>query len=361
MNKTVNKIFSLQILRGVAALLIVFAHACHDTSKTTNESWLINFYNLQHFGFIGLDLFFIISGFIMILIHGDDFLRPKAAGIFLIKRIIRIVPLYWIFTIFAASLLLVFPELFSKGKMFDFEHLIASLFFFPWYNTNGDIFPVLAVGWTLNVEMYFYVVFALTLLLAKKYFLATISFILIFGVLIFNILNVSFPYFLMIGKPILLEFLIGVYIGYLYRKKIILENPMIWLIISLIVILGTIFIHVNTVYSVIFKGVPSAILIYVLLSLEYKFGCKYCNKYLIILGNASYSIYVTHAFFYKGVIKLFGNIEPDLLILLSVFFSILGGIFIYYAIEKPIYDFMKIKYSNYLKEKIKQSEVNYGS
>ena len=350
-----NKILSIQILRGLAAFLIVFTHACHDT-PITNESLLLNFYSLQYFGYVGIDLFFVISGFIMILIHGNDFLKPKAATVFLTKRIIRIVPLYWLFTIFAASLLFLFPELFSKGKAFEFEHLVASLFFFPWYNSNGDIFPVLGVGWTLNIEMYFYVVFALTLLLPKKYFLVSISFILIFGVLLFNTINVTFPYFLMIGKPILLEFLIGVYIGWLYRNKVMLQNPKIWLIISLLIIFSNIFLHIDETYRVIYKGIPSAILIYSLLSLEYKYGCKYCNKYLIILGNASYSIYITHAFFYKGTIKLFGNIQPDLLIALAVLFSILGGIFIYYVIEKPLYDFMKIKYANYL-----QRKVNYDS
>ncbi|NOQ32166.1 MAG: acyltransferase family protein [Helicobacteraceae bacterium] len=352
-----NKILSIQVLRGIAASLVVFVHACHDTANVATESWFINFYNLPYFGYIGVDLFFIISGFIMILIHGNDFLKPKATSIFLIKRIIRIVPLYWIFTIFAASLLLIFPELFTKGKTFDFEQLIASLFFFPWYNSIGEVVPVLGVGWTLNFEMYFYIVFAFTLLLPKKYFLASISFIFIFGLLLFNILNVDFPYFLMIGKPILLEFLFGVYIGLLYRRKVILKSPKIWLSISLLLIINNIFMHFDVVYRVIYNGIPSAILIYALLSLEYQSECKYCNKYLIILGNASYSIYITHAFFYKGAIrlyeKLFGSVEPDLMILFSVLLSVFGGIFIYYVLEKPIYNFMKIKYSNYLTNKLK--------
>lgn len=348
MTSSVNKIISIQILRGIAALLIVFAHTLHDTSQITNESWLINFYGLPQFGYVGLDLFFVISGFIMILIHGNDFLKPKAARIFIVKRIIRIVPLYWLFTIFAASLLLFLPELFSKGKVFDIEHFLASLLFFPWYNSAGDLFPVLAVGWTLNVEMYFYAVFALTLILSKKYFLFSISFILIFGVLIFNIINVSFTYFLMIGKPILLEFLIGVYIGWLYREKIKIKKPRVWLSVSLFIIFSNVFLDIDEAYRVIYKGIPSAILIYSLLSLESEYGCKYCNKYLIILGNASYSIYITHPFLYKGAIKLFGNLHPDLLILCSILCSIFGGILIYYAIEKPMYNFMKIKYSNYL-------------
>jgi exopolysaccharide production protein ExoZ len=329
----------------------------HDTSKVTSGSWLVNFYSLKYFGYIGIDLFFVISGFIMVYIHGNDFLEPKAARIFLIKRVIRIVPLYWLFTIFAASLLFIFPELFSKGKVFSFGHFLASLFFIPWPNTTGLIFPVLGVGWTLNIEMYFYAIFALTLMLPKKLFLISISLILIFGVLIFNIINVSFPYFLMIGKPILLEFLIGVYIGWVYRKKIKLKNPIIWLSISLFVILSNIFLHVDEVYRVIYKGIPSAILIYSLLSLEYKYGCKYCNRYLIILGGASYSIYITHVFFYKGVIKLFSNnLPPDLLIFFSVLLSILGGLLVYYSIEKPLYNFMKFKYSNYIQKRSSYKE-----
>ena len=159
----------------------------------------------------------------------------------------------------------------------------------------------------------------------------------------------------MIGKPILLNFLIGVYIGWLYIKGVKLRNAKMWLTISLLIIFSNIFLHVDEAYRVLYKGIPSAILIYSLLSLEQKYGCKYCNKYLIILGNASYSIYITHAFFYKGAIKLFDGVQADVLILISVLFSILGGVIVYSTIEKPLYIFMKTKYSNYLTN---QSKAN---
>ncbi len=344
-----HKIESIQILRGLAALLVVFLHACHDVSHKIVNSIILNFYNLSLFGGIGIDIFFIISGFIMIFIHGYDFNKKKAPVIFLLKRLIRIVPLYWIFTLFSAAILLFFPELFTKGKQFDLSHLISSLLFFPWYNSVGEIFPVLPVGWSLNVELYFYFIFSLTLFFPRKYFYISISAIFISVILLVKFFNLTSPFSLMVGNYIVLEFLIGIYLGLLYQKNMMLLNYWFWIFISTLLIFSNIFIMYDSEYRVITTGIPCALLIYAMLSIEKNKKDYSFNRWLFLLGNASYSIYITHIFFYKGTIKviyrLFGEINPDVIILISVLLSILGGFFIYLTIEKPMYLYMNKKYT----------------
>ena len=171
-----NKLLSIQTLRGIAALLVVFLHISFELSSKTNGSIILGFYNLNSFGLLGVDIFFVISGFIIFWIHGNDFQKKNAFQIFFIKRLTRIVPLYWLFTIISALILLLIPELFTKGKEFEFTHFLTSLLFFPWYNSVGEIYPILAVGWTLNIEMYFYFVFALTLFLVNSHHKCTTKF-----------------------------------------------------------------------------------------------------------------------------------------------------------------------------------------
>ncbi len=132
---------SIQVFRAVAATMVVLFHA-------SNGAFAV--------GAAGVDVFFVISGFIMgsIGIH-------ETARSFALRRLVRIVPLYWTVTlsICLASLL---PDMFSSFS-FDAVRLLKSLFFIPYFNEHHQPWPLLVAGWTLNDEMIFYVVFALGL------------------------------------------------------------------------------------------------------------------------------------------------------------------------------------------------------
>ena len=118
-----EKLIAPQIMRGVAAILIVIGHATVLVGSAA-----------------AVELFFIISGFMMMLTSENGLQR------FFTKRIIRIIPLYWIVT--AAFVLFVRPTTFTVS------YFIKSLFFINWNNP-----PILNVGWTLNCEVRFYVFF----------------------------------------------------------------------------------------------------------------------------------------------------------------------------------------------------------
>jgi exopolysaccharide production protein ExoZ len=142
-------ISNLQLLRALAALGVVFYH----TAFTFNGG--------VHTEFQGVAVFFVISGFIMTHITRDD------SGHFFTQRLIRIVPLYWLCT-------LPFLAMWFKGTGrawadASIAHIVESLFFIPYRDVNGDTLPLLGVGWTLNLEMFFYAVFALSLAVSRRW------------------------------------------------------------------------------------------------------------------------------------------------------------------------------------------------
>jgi exopolysaccharide production protein ExoZ len=160
-------ISNLQVLRGLAALAVVFYHTAFVIP------------GLQHTDFQAVCVFFVISGFIMTCI------TRETAKAFLAHRLIRIVPLYWIATIFYVtwtrggfSSVLGDPSMIYRGPGHFFTtneaslifETAQSLLFVPRFDDAGAVvFPVLGVGWTLNLEMYFYVLFSVALLISRRF------------------------------------------------------------------------------------------------------------------------------------------------------------------------------------------------
>jgi exopolysaccharide production protein ExoZ len=146
-----SKIVTIQYLRGLAALLVLASHALLYPLLSQPLVY-------GRLGWLGVILFFVISGFIMVTVTaGGRFEGLK----FLRRRVQRVVPLYWVFTLVAAALALIAPQLF-KTTVFDGQQLLLSLAFVPFYNpASHGIHPLYKLGWTLNYEMFFYVSFAL--------------------------------------------------------------------------------------------------------------------------------------------------------------------------------------------------------
>ena len=117
------------------------------------------------FGPSGVDLFFVISGFIMVFTTTGSAITP---GRFMRRRIVRVVPLYWLLTLLMVMVALAAPGLFKTLRV-SATTLLQSLFFVPHFSQSfpGFVFPLLVPGWTLNLEMFFYVLFAASLWLPE--------------------------------------------------------------------------------------------------------------------------------------------------------------------------------------------------
>ena len=149
----------IQALRAIAALLVVFGHAAHEAEAIAARVGVPAIDPSFLYWGSGVDIFFVISGFIMVHTSAELFGRPGAWRIFLGRRIARIVPLYWLLT----SLLLIgslfVPQLLNV-PIGDWQHILASYLFIPSLRGGSEIRPVMALGWTLNFEMFFYLLFA---------------------------------------------------------------------------------------------------------------------------------------------------------------------------------------------------------
>lgn len=153
-----HKFISIQYLRGLAAILVLASHALLYPLVEHHLGY-------GRLGWLGVILFFVISGFIMVVVTGEGRFVP---GDFLRRRFVRIVPLYWGATLLAAALALLAPQVF-KTTIYDSGQLVLSLLFVPFFNpVSGGIHPLYKLGWTLNYEVFFYVCFALLAFLGAQ-------------------------------------------------------------------------------------------------------------------------------------------------------------------------------------------------
>ncbi|SMQ60954.1 Peptidoglycan/LPS O-acetylase OafA/YrhL, contains acyltransferase and SGNH-hydrolase domains [Devosia lucknowensis] len=155
-----SRINAIQSLRAGAAIMVLASHALLYPYAIADQPLVFG-----RLGWLGVILFFVVSGFIMVAVTGQG--RFGARG-FLQRRILRVVPLYWAFTLAAAALALLVPSLF-RTTVFDGQQLAMSLAFIPFYNpTSHGLHPLYKLGWTLNYEMFFYVVFAMLAVLTAR-------------------------------------------------------------------------------------------------------------------------------------------------------------------------------------------------
>ena len=193
-----NKIDIIEFSRFVAAMLVMCVHI-----------------PVFGFGAFGVDIFFIISGFVMM--HSTE----RTSSNFFKKRLIRILPNYYIFTLGVFILALKFPHLLNNTTA-DLNHLLKSLFFIPFNKNETGHFPILFLGWTLNLEMLFYSIFALSLMINKKYRGFISSYILLTIFLISAYIN-SFP-LKAYNDFIIFEFILGMIIYLIIFKKNYIES-----------------------------------------------------------------------------------------------------------------------------------------
>lgn len=179
-----EKLDSVQVLRALAAVAVV----THHISLFGNGAW-------------GVDLFFVISGFIMY------FVTEKSGRHFFAKRVIRVVPLYWAGTIGIFCVAVLLPG-FLRETHPDLLQLLKSLFFIP-YRNGDNVFPIMFLGWTLNYEMFFYLVFALSMAISHAYRAVICSALLVALALIGWVVDSTSVVFEFYTAPILVEFAFG--------------------------------------------------------------------------------------------------------------------------------------------------------
>ncbi|PKA41472.1 acyltransferase [Rhizobium sullae] len=314
-------LYGIQYLRAFAALAVVVFHAAERSGG--------------HFaiGAAGVDVFFVISGFIMWVISDRKPLTPQR---FLLDRIRRIAPSYWLVTVImiGGALAGLFPNL-----KLDAGHVLGSLSFVPVRSpSSGEIWPVLVQGWTLNFEMFFYVLFAGALFLPRQWRLLFLSVAFGFFFLIGLIWKPSSPMLATYTRPIILEFLGGVIIAELWLRRWIAGNSLGLACVGA-ALCGFAAIHlIGAEFDEFICGPLAMALVFGMVSLEAD-GSIGRVPVLTYLGDASYSIYLWHTLAISVAIKVAAGIlgiPGSLAVVVAICSGTLLGVAAYEMIEKPL-------------------------
>lgn len=321
---------SIHFLRGIAALL-VFVYHVYFILKIYIDISIPAVYNFH----IGVDIFFVISGFIIFTVIN----RVKIIDIdyikkFITARVIRICPQY-----ITVSIVMYVLYVYIAGNPRDLHliDLIKSIFFIPFMSSDG-VYPVLGVGWTLNYEFFFYILTTICLLIFRNKYLFWL-YLIVFTIVIvgqqsIGLLSniVAFKFW---ANPIIIEFLVGISIGILYSR--ILKRDTFLNITIIILIISFFILHLQVFENLRFQ-ILSLSIVLLLLSLDnfQIFKKIFKLRIFIFMGNISYSFYLVHQpvlSFLGKLFNYFSIIESRVFIILFAILSLLLSIFLSKALD----------------------------
>jgi exopolysaccharide production protein ExoZ len=314
----------------VAALLVLVHHLSEEARHFLPAGALTD--KLVLFGACGVDVFFVLSGFVIHFATSRAVAGNKAAGTpwgFLIRRIARVVPLYWVMTFIVLAMWA--TGKFYKSQSWGISGVFSSLLFIP----TEDM--VIRAGWTLNYEMYFYALYTVSLLFLPRRAALTVGCAVI--VMLLGVNGTSpWPYAInALGNPIVMEFIFGMLLAEAHMRK--LFNPTGWLVRvglvsgGLLMSLSTFVFPGNGTSGLSVDcrwfawGVPAAMLVTYAIYRE----CE--NKALLFLGDASYALYLTHGIVMTAVAAI---LKSNLLQAVPISLIMLVAAMAHLYIEKPL-------------------------
>jgi exopolysaccharide production protein ExoZ len=342
-----SRLDTVQGLRAAAALLVVVNHsvltliekAGHDTAYQS-VAWML--------GSIGVKIFFLISGFIMTVATHQDFGMNGASSSFLRRRFLRIVPLYWL----ATAVYVI--KINFQGASAPVADVLRSLAFIPYVNHAGIMEPVYGLGWTLNYEMFFYLLFAMALLLPLRSGLTALIVALAAIVFAFKFDFTPLPEGALAqilrywGHPIVLYFAGGILIG-LVRIRLESQDRLLPIGIYGALSASLLVLAAFVVWLLLARsaGTPFPMeawfavppMAFCAFAVDHPRG-ELLRPLFRTLGDASYSIYLTHSFLLgvSGRIwaRLFGPAHAGWFVLAMVVGCSFLGVIVYRLVEKPL-------------------------
>lgn len=330
-------LLNLQALRAIAALNVVALHAVTILPSYHKEAAILSFFD--GWGSSGVDIFFVISGFVMTYILFKKDMTPSS---FLFDRISRIAPLYYLLTLLLVILIILFPQLFRSisAENLDSRFFASILFVSQIFLQSG---PLLYDGWTLEFEMLFYLVLTLGLFFRKNIYAISFSTIsIIFLMLTVNLNSIS------------VEFIFGIvaaviYIGLSPSKFIYF----LFLIVGVVGLVSSIFItpQAGSMWElrILRYGIPA---FFIVLGAA---GLPSIRRGLLTnLGDASYSIYLiqvfTIPFFYKTLSYFssaifWNNLYVDIVAAFCIAITAIAGIIVHRYFEAPLTQLFRNHYA----------------
>ncbi len=308
---------NVQIARGIAAAMVVFFHVVPwlrfdpDTPPLTHQIFHV-------WGKSGVDLFFVISGFVIMWSQSR---RQRSLGAFLYDRALRILPLYWLLTAAFMALLIAMPNSFQGQPPLTVERVLLSFGMMNWLLLHE--WPILFVGWSLEYEALFYLLFGITFLLVP---LRRAAWVL--GVVLATTVLLGWL------EDVVLEFVAGMLIARLRMQRDHLPYAGPLLVVGLVMFALPIFFTPEGPRC-IYYGIPAAMIILALVFLP-----QVKSRIGAYLGAASYAVYLGQVFAippaYKVVQRLMPDAAFDLKVLAISVITIALGCLLHSVIELPL-------------------------
>ncbi|MCA0994799.1 acyltransferase family protein [Alloyangia pacifica] len=287
-----RKLFHIQNLRGIAATLVVLHHVLHPRPWSFSPLGEINL------GRPGVLIFFVISGFIMAFACGSEPIRTFAR-----RRVIRIVPLYWLMTVVFFAFI-ARNDLMSGTPFERVPELLQSLFFIPHFHRGvpDEIWPILVPGWTLNYEAFFFVIFAVGIVARSTYVLPVV--LLLSLVALGAISPSDNAIFLTWTNPFLLLFAAGLTLARLFQGGG-LPSRCAWLLLpgTFLMLAGAV-APGEPIWQAPLFFVAAVLIVAGVLGLEVS-HFRAPHALLLRIGDASYSIYLSHTIILIPLMALF--------------------------------------------------------
>ncbi len=333
---------NVQILRLVAAAMVLFGHLNHEVlNRPALAAGFVPFQPI--WWHCGVDIFFVVSGFIMALITRDSFGKPGEAGRFFRARVIRLVPMYWLFTTLTLVAMALVPAE-MRHHSTSWKQVLGSYLFVPLtMNADGAPRPVMILGWTLNYEMLFYVIFALAMRLDRRRGLIAIGTALVAMAAAGIVFTLPMP-FRVWCDPIILEFLLGMmlYGGWRHHRSFpawagLAVTALGYVAMAAFMAAG-IANHFDA-YRVIWGGVPAAMIAAGALMMRERPVPGPIKRLFMAGGDASYTLYLSHPFVLSAVAVVCaraGSVGPRLYITVAFTACVAFSPAFHRRCEKPL-------------------------
>ncbi|HEY0943665.1 MAG TPA: acyltransferase [Opitutaceae bacterium] len=327
----------IQHLRLLAALFVLYGHTLHEaTTRFTDDGYLFDPPVLLEWG-MGVEIFFVISGFIMAFTCEGRFGDRRFAAGFFRRRLERVAPLYWIFTTLMLGVILGMPEAVGHTARTP-AYVASSYLFLPWPRADAELRPLLALGWTLNYEMFFYAVFGACLLLPRRWGAAVLAACLLTAVALHGFIPESWWILRFWTEPIVLEFLVGVGLAKLYQKGVRLPRALSVAGAAAALALVAYCVQVDLENSLLRAGLPAAVLAAAwILAADAPTGRF--SRLLCLGGDASYALYLSHPFALNLVAMGWEMHEleaPWVFVIVSCTLALALATAVHLALERPL-------------------------
>ena len=334
-----KKLNGIEVARGVAALLVVFYHISRLFEQNFGFFPLSKFTEIGH---SGVDFFFVLSGFIIYFIHRKDIGHKSQLKSYILKRLVRIFPLFWV--VFLLHLALIpfvastdFPTI-SSG--------LLQLLLFPIDKKE----LVIGVSWTLQYEMLFYLLFALLIfnrVIGRAVF---IFWFLILVVQFIGVHNFSIP---LVSSAFCFQFMAGIVAAYVV-STVSIQHLKKFFYVGISILLITWWAELSNLLngfgknSRLLYGIAFSLVVIGVVAIENGKNMEY-PKIWLILGKSSYSIYLTHLLFGGVYYKILDLIEvlavlPALIsLVIVVLLTVVSGVIFSHIVELPVTRYLRSK------------------